>query len=326
MFYNKVVFILLLVSWLCSTGNSVVLTPKRPIQSHITGGYKKSLTKNDASKLDCSEFSSDYDVLQQFPFPILVNPIQELYNQSTATMDENDVSVKKIYFYAEEVVPSSVFCLSKLQTLDIRMTPFHNGIVPNNLANLKLLRHLWIYDTSILKISEQLGTLNNLVMIVLSNCSLTHLPNLSKLQQLTILDIPENRLSEVDGMPGVLMMDLRDNFFKEIPTTNKKERITYIIMGNNPLKSIESITSYTNLEGLYLRNTTLKFIPPTIGKLKKLKYLELSDNQLSQFPKNILNLPHLETLDIKNNLLSSEEIQSIQKEFAISHPNAELIV
>ncbi|CAF4968257.1 unnamed protein product [Rotaria sp. Silwood1] len=326
MLYNNVVLILLIVSWLCSVGSFTVVASKRSIKSHITGGYKNSLAKKNASQLDCSQVNNDYDVLRQFPFPILVNPIELVFDQSTATMDENNTFVKKIYIYQEEVVPSSVFCLSKLQALHVEMTPFQNGIVPDTLANLKLLRNFWIYNSPIFKMSEQLETLTNLLAIVFRNCSLTHLPKFSKLERLWNIDLFGNRLSEIDEIPSVLLINLRGNRFKKLPIIKKRENVTHVDMGNNPLENIESITSYINLEGLSLSNTSLTSISPAIDKLQKLTHLDLSNNQLSYFPRHILDLPHLEELNIKNNLFSSEEIQLIQKEFETSHPNAELIV
>ncbi|CAF1067701.1 unnamed protein product [Rotaria sordida] len=325
--YNNVILTLLVICWLCSMGDSASIASKIPIQSHIIGGYKNSLTKkNDISKLDCSQFNNDYDVLQQFPFPVLLNPIRHLYNQSTATMDENNIFVKKIYIHEEEVVPLSVFCLSKLDKLSIVMTPFENDIVPDALLNLKLLSAFWIYDSSILKIPEQLGTLNKLGTLIFDNCSLTHFPNLSKLENLWIIEVRNNPLSVIDGFPDVMLMDLRNNLFDEIPIVKKREALETIAMDNNPLKNIESITSYINLEHLYLSNTTLKFIPSSIGKLQKLTHLDLSHNQLSHIPKSILDLPRLEYLNIENTLLSTEDIQSIEKAFRTFHPNATLII
>jgi Leucine-rich repeat (LRR) protein len=197
-------------------------------------------------------------------------------------------------------------------------------IVPDALANLKKLRNFWFYDSPIVKMTEQLGTLNNLSMLTLVNCSLTHLPNLSNLQQMWSLDLSNNRLSHVDGIPDVKFLDLDGNFFNQIPILENREKVMYIDMSHNPLKNAVPLISYNNLEGIFLSNTMLTSIPPAIDKFQKLKYLDLSNNKLSYIPTNILNLPDLEELNISQNLLSPNEIQLIRKTLRKSHPNIQL--
>jgi Leucine-rich repeat (LRR) protein len=106
----------------------------------------------------------------------------------------------------------------------------------------------------------------------------------------------------------------------------KREKLMYLIMNNNPLKDAVPILSYKNLEGIYLSNTTLTSIPPAIGQLQGLKYLDLSDNKISHLPNKIFDLPLLAEFDISKNLLSPDDIQSIREAFAKSHPTIQLQV
>jgi hypothetical protein len=89
-----------------------------------------SQTINSSYAVNCSQFRSDYDVLRQFPFPILINPIDDEWNGSTAIMDDNSTFVLVIYFRAEKVIPSSVYCLSNLKRLQSVGTPLYNGKFP----------------------------------------------------------------------------------------------------------------------------------------------------------------------------------------------------
>jgi len=199
-------------------------------------------------------------------------------------------------------------------------------IIPDAFANLKKLQNFWFYDSPIVKVTEKLGTLDNLLMLTLSNCSLTHLPNLSNLQKLWSLDLRNNRLSRVDGIPDVLFLDLPGNFFNYIPILNNPEKLRFLTMNNNPVENIAPIMFYKNLEGLSLRNLTLTSILPDIDKLQKLLYVDFSNNKISHVPNNIFNLPLLEQFNITNNLLSTNEIQSIREAFEKSHPQLELII
>jgi len=319
-----------MVYWLCSIGESGVITPKHLLQARSTGGSENFHIKNNASELDCSQFVDDYDLLRQLPYPIAINLAAdddyEERNRNVAFMDKTDTFVEMLAIYKKDVVPWSIFCLSNLETLKIEMTPFENDIIPDAFANLKKLQDFWFYDSPIVKVTEKLGTLDNLLMLTLSNCSLTHLPNLSNLQKLWSLDLRNNRLSRVDGIPDVLFLDLPGNFFNYIPILNNPEKLRFLTMNNNPVENIAPIMFYKNLEGLSLRNLTLTSILPDIDKLQKLLYVDFSNNKISHVPNNIFNLPLLEQFVINNNLLSTNEIQSIQKAFKKSHPNLELII
>jgi len=81
---------------------------------------------NNISEVDCSQFSNDYDILRQFPFPVLINPNERIYNQSTAKMDKDNTFVKSICIQ-DSIVPLSLFCLSKLESLTIEGSYFPNG-------------------------------------------------------------------------------------------------------------------------------------------------------------------------------------------------------
>lgn len=140
----KAIFQMILAYWICSVGNATFIPS---LQVHISDDYKRMLIlsfahryeyvwaftdfpkSNDVFGLDCSRFKNDYEILSQLPFPVLANPIEQLFNQSTVIMDDNDRSASSIYLYEENFIPQTVFCLSKLKTLYIQNTPFINGSI-----------------------------------------------------------------------------------------------------------------------------------------------------------------------------------------------------
>ncbi len=84
--------------------------------------------KNNLSELDCSQFIDDYDIIRQFPFPVVINPTtDDDYQKSTVTMHKDGIFVKSIIIHKENVVPLSMFCLLNLESLQIVETPFENG-------------------------------------------------------------------------------------------------------------------------------------------------------------------------------------------------------
>ncbi|CAF1219125.1 unnamed protein product [Rotaria sordida] len=303
-----------------------VSVPEGQLRSHITGGYKNIQPRNSRSDLACSQFISDLDVLDHFPFLIMINPMNNNWQKSTAVMNKNSTVVVELALRSETVVPLSIFCLKNLQRLAITYTPFPNGIVPDELSNLRQLTSLQITDAPIVKMTEQLGTLSNLNSLFLYNSSLTHLPNLSGISRLIFLSIGHNRLSHLDGPNSVQHLYLGDNAFTEIPAWFTQASLRILDMNNNPLEKMLAITSLVNLERLYLSNTSLSFIPTAIDRLQKLEYLILSNNKLFYLPTNMLNLVNLKKLELQNNLFSPVDIQTFQTEFAKSHPNMILII
>jgi len=209
--------------------------------------------------------------------------------------------------------------------LSIRGTPLPDGTPMDVFTRFKQLRHLKVTDLPFMKMTESLTKLPNLVALILSNCSLKYLPNLSNLERLEHLVLEGNGLSRLDGIPAVTFLGLQDEFFTEIPIVKEPSRLTHLFMANIPLKTIAPIMSFTNMIDIGLNNLTLTSIPSNIDKLQKLQVIELSDNKLTHIPKSIFNLPDLDYLDLSNNLLSIKDIQSIQEVFNKSHPDLTLV-
>jgi Leucine-rich repeat (LRR) protein len=174
--------------------------------------------------------------------------------------------------------------------------------------------------------TEQFGTLTSLETMMLLNCSITYLPNLSNLQQLRILEVPMNQLTHLDGIPGVEMLALDINVFSEIPILEKRENLRGLSMIDNRLKSFDPILLYKNLEAIFISNTSMSSIPPAFDQLRNLTYLDVGKNPLSYFPENLFNLPKLEFLNLRKTLISPNDIRSIQKTFAKSNPSIQILI
>lgn len=83
--------------------------------------------RNIRSDKDCSQFSTGYDVLYHFSFFIMINPINNDWQKSTAHMDENSTLVVSLKLINEDSVPLSVFCLKNLIHLEIFAVSFLDG-------------------------------------------------------------------------------------------------------------------------------------------------------------------------------------------------------
>jgi hypothetical protein len=135
----------------------------------------------------------------------MINSKNNDWRKSTAYMNDNGTLVIELNLINETTVPLSIFCLQNLQILSIDDTPFPDGnyslstnswyllyflgIVPDSLENLRQLLAFAISDSPIVNMTERLGTLSKLRYLFLTDCSLTHLPNLSGISQLDIVDL-----------------------------------------------------------------------------------------------------------------------------------------
>ena len=205
------------------------------------------------------------------------------------------------------------------------MTRLILDILPDALANFKELRELFIYNATLVQITELLGTLTDLRYIIFSSCSLTYLPDLSNLHKVWGLDLYNNQLRKLNGPPEVILLNLVNNLFEEIPRLTRNDTLHGLFIGNNPLKDTEAIMSYPNIKHLDISSTGSTFIPATIDKLKNIDFLDISNNKLSHPPTNVLNLVRLKRLNIQNNLFTPAEIKAFRRAFRKARPKAKLI-
>uniref|UniRef100_A0A915BPQ3 Uncharacterized protein n=1 Tax=Parascaris univalens TaxID=6257 RepID=A0A915BPQ3_PARUN len=140
---------------------------------------------------------------------------------------------------------------------------------------------------------------------LIDNCSptLTHLSlcfnrieqipthTFSNFTRLQTLDLSSNRLSQImeDGFTGL-------------------EELTKLHVSNNSIFQIgiASFDATTQLTELDLSRNVLLEVPLAIGRLFKLRQLNLSRNQISKTYKFLFNkLPHLHSLDLSHNKIAS---------------------
>jgi internalin A len=197
--------------------------------------------------------------------------------------------------------------------------------VPDTLANLQQLSYLGIQNTPINKMTDRVTYLYSLKTLSLRNCSLTQMPNLQYMPNLSSVYLPENQLTKLDGLMYVFYLWISDNLFTELPTQLVPERLSYLMMNNNPLKDVTKLTSFFNLTQIEFSHTTISSIPTDIDKLSKLYSLDLSYSKLEYLPDSILNVANLSNFNIQGNLFSAVEINRIKTEFS-KKPGVTLII
>lgn len=123
--------------------------------------------------------------------------------------------------------------------------------------------------------------------LYLSNNNLSHIPKfIYNLRNLECLSLANNNITNED---------IPLNFNILLP------KLTYLNIDNNQLTYIpDSICNMINLQTLYLSNNRISCINPNIKNLTKLKYIDLSHNNISTIPTSFSCL-NLDLLFINDN-------------------------
>ncbi len=105
------------------------------------------------------------------------------------------------------------------------------------------------------------------------------------------------------GRKGPAAINLTDNHFIRIPKTYRKVR--YLYLANNSVSDVtrKDIRKLKKVQFLNLYGNMLTEVSPNITRLKKLKELDLYRNRLTSLPTRITRLKKLETLAVSYNKL-----------------------
>ncbi len=236
-----------------------------------------------------------------------------------------------------EKLPESIYSLENLETLVISNNKIRE--IPSGISNLKNLIEIDLSNNPLQNLPAELSKLENIERINLSNCGLKVFPavlfnmpdlksinlngnnikkipakirDLKHLQELNmdftgISIIPENILElnslKILNWSGNKLMKL-PNELSELKNLEKLS-ISYnrdIIIDSGFSSSFSKLISF-NIAGI---NKSIRDI--NFDELKNLLHLNLSDNNLSELPKELINLTELKTLNLSGNQLKEINI------------------
>ena len=191
-------------------------------------------------------------------------------------------------------LPTELWALTKLRTLDLSESPELRGRIPSQLGNLTDLTRLSIWLNQLTgEIPPELGRLTQLTTVILSAGELAgpippQLGNLAKLDTLVLGGALTGVIpSELGELGNLTRLGLWGDLTGQIPAE----------LGR--LANLESL----NLQG----NSLVGSIPAELGDLATLTDLRLNDNALSGgIPKELAGLSELKGLFLNNNELTGE--------------------
>ncbi|XP_028667998.2 leucine-rich repeat-containing protein 40 [Erpetoichthys calabaricus] len=205
-------------------------------------------------------------------------------------------------------LPEQFWNLKNLRNLHLQQNELKR--IPEGIGQLTLLDELDLSDNQIEDIPDTVGKLCNLVKLNLSNNKLKTLPSgIKTLKNLKILDCTHNELvsipPEVAQMASLEQLYLRHNKLRILPELPSCKLLKELYVGNNQIEFLgeEHLKHLSVISVLELRDNKLKSIPDEITLLQGLERLDLTNNDISNLPYGLGDLPKLKTLSLEGNPL-----------------------
>lgn len=250
----------------------------------------KQISKEIVSEKEKNELLEDFDFersLQEWgqegnnPRQIQASKnILDAYYSNSSSLTLNGMNL--------QTLPFVITRLSELKRICLNDNLFEQ--IPEVLFNLTNLDTLDMNSNRLKKISENIHFLKNLTSISLANNEFRTLPTaFFELVNLTKLNLDDNIGLDISWRIQELHL------------------LTSLSLNHNQLSQLpQEIGKLSKLQFLHLNGNQLTFLPWYITKLKKLMILDVDHNRIEELPEYFFNkLPHLETLLINGNLLTS---------------------
>ena len=241
----------------------------------------------------------------------MLHPATQTTEPIARALKENGVSIRAIEMYdtmAEKEILDMATGQQRVHLMDTNHGTLCNGLLslPAEIGNLSRLEYLYIANSAIEVIPDELGLLTSLTDVEIYNCpNLVEFPMaLSQLPNVAALNISNNKqwsaqeiydglsaLSTGPSKSAVQILYCRQNSLEELPETFKDmERLTMLDLAYNKISKIYPL-----------------------GKNVELMQIYLDNNRLTSLPKDdkgyFCGYSGLETFSMKNNLL--EEVPDI---------------
>ena len=209
------------------------------------------------------------------------------------------------------------------EALDIRNTKLRRfPDIAFTFTQLKIL----ISNEDIDRVQKEIGQLNNLQTLDLSETQITEIPpQIGQLKNLKSLDLgggivgqtPIKKLPvEIGQLNNLQTLNLSGTQITEIPPQiGQLKNLQYLNLSRTQITEIPpQIGQLKNLQYLNLSWAQITEIPPQIGQLKNLQYLNLSRTQITEIPPQIGQLKNLKSLDLGGDIFRQTSIKKLPVE------------
>eukprot|EP01119_Soliformovum_irregulare_P012995 TRINITY_DN3422_c0_g1_i3.p1 TRINITY_DN3422_c0_g1~~TRINITY_DN3422_c0_g1_i3.p1 ORF type:complete len:988 (-),score=346.47 TRINITY_DN3422_c0_g1_i3:57-3020(-) len=219
------------------------------------------------------------------------------------------IRVLNLNYNKIEVFPPTLMDLVQLENLDVsgnRISSF-----PADLSGFKNLSELNLSHCGLVKIPMGIVKISQLKKLTVELNNLTEFPpEMSKLGKLEVVSASLNKIKDISnlcGLPLLRELDLTDNKIENLPADlPKMSSLTSLNLENNLIKTFgEALGKTSSIAFLSLKGNGLSSIPGgVISNMKKLRDLNLNDNQIASIPVELCKLPELQVLSVTANQIS----------------------
>lgn len=247
--------------------------------------------------VDMSELSRLRNLnLQGNRLTSLPDEIEKLVNLRLLNLSSNNIS---------ELNPS-LFKHSQLMSLDLSFN--HISQLPADIGKLVNLEKLAISNNALTKLPDEMCQLEQLSELDVRFNGLQNINVLAKLPNLTALFCSKNSVFSCHlQFQRLVQLHLDRNPITNILFYEPLVSLSVLDLGKAKLTDLSEsfVEQVPMLERLVLEGNHLNQLPYNIGSLRRLLYLNVSNNQLTVLPEGIDQLQELRTLDLHSNNLKS---------------------
>lgn len=198
------------------------------------------------------------------------------------------------------------------------------AVLPSTIGKLTSLKFLFLgcfrysglplgpYCNTLVKLPDEIGTLDSLVGLNVDGNQLTSIPaTIGGLKQLTGLILSSNHLTAIPGEIGMLKnlrtLDLYNNDLQTLPDEiGQLHSLQYLNITGSLFTSVPAtLGDLSSLVTLKITNSGITHLPSGIGRLQNLHYAELYRNQLTDLPDSVMQLTNLQFFSVGYNKLCS---------------------
>lgn len=163
--------------------------------------------------------------------------------------------------------------------------------------------------------------------LAILDMDLAHVPDyfLQAFPNLRTLRVSGNRLSRLPArlhqLPRLRELNLYDNQIvlddSQASELTRCSRLEYINLSHNPLGLVFSVSGFSRLRRLLLRNTFIDVLPPGLLECTELDYADLSDNRITRIPPMFHQAPLWlrHRVLLMGNPLAEDDVQALRVAF-----------
>lgn len=178
----------------------------------------------------------------------------------------------------------------------------HLKPIVSELIHLKALKKLDLGSNYKLEDISSIKSLQHIVNLDLSFCSIVDLSPLQNLIQLDFLDISNNKIKDISAMrelEQISHLSISGNEISDISALQVFKNLTHLSIGNIRGNDLLFLKKFTSLKFLDINNTEVSNIS-FLQELKELEDVNLSDNQITDFS-TLKKIKNLKSLNLSGN-------------------------